>query len=312
MHVLLPEGEPHVRPEELVRRADEDVDVPRLDVDAAVRPVVDGVGPGERADGMRELDDPPHVRRGADGVRRQRERDDARALRELALEIVVVEREVVVDVDEADDDAEVVLQLEPRRDVGVVVEPRHEHLFALAQRARERAREEEVERGHARPEGDLLVAAAEEVDRRGGGRARRARPSSATSRTARRRSRSTRACRRRSRRSPRPGTACRPGRRKTPVAAAAPSSVSVPTPTSSIVVVTWSDLLSVDVPDIGRFRGQRGADEAVALGLREQIAQGPRSRRGSNETSNATESATTANRPSSSRRVTVRARRRSP
>ena len=108
----------------------------RLDVDAAVRPVVHGVGPRERAGRMGEVDDPPHVRRGPDRVRGDREGDDARPFGELPLEIVVVEREVVVDVDEADDDAEVVLELEPRRDVRVVVEARDEHLLALAQRPR--------------------------------------------------------------------------------------------------------------------------------------------------------------------------------
>ena len=46
---------PHVRPEELVRRAEEHVDVPAGDVDRAVRPVVDGVRPGERAGAVREL-----------------------------------------------------------------------------------------------------------------------------------------------------------------------------------------------------------------------------------------------------------------
>src|SRR5207245_1740274 len=38
-----PEGEAEVRPEELVRRADEDVDAPGGDVDRPVRPVMDGV-----------------------------------------------------------------------------------------------------------------------------------------------------------------------------------------------------------------------------------------------------------------------------
>ena len=128
--VLLAERHAHVRPVELVRRAEEHVDVPGRDVDRAVRAVVDGVGPGERADAVGELDDPPHVGRGADGVGGDREGDDARAVAELRGEAVVVEREVVVDVDPADDDADVLLQREPRRDVAVVIELRHEHLVA--------------------------------------------------------------------------------------------------------------------------------------------------------------------------------------
>ena len=127
-----------------------------------MRPVVDGVGPGERADAVGELDDAPHVGRRADRVGRDRERDDARAIAELRLEAVVVEREVVVDVDLANDDAEVLLEREPRRDVAVVVEPGHEHLVARLQLAGERAGEEEVERGHALAERHLVARAAEE------------------------------------------------------------------------------------------------------------------------------------------------------
>ena len=48
--VLPAEGEPHVRAEELVGRADEHVDVPGLDVDASMRTEVDGVRPRECAD----------------------------------------------------------------------------------------------------------------------------------------------------------------------------------------------------------------------------------------------------------------------
>ena len=154
-------GEPEMRPEELVRRAEEDVDVPRLDVDRAVRPVVDRVGPGERTGRMRQLDDPRDVGHRADRVRRDRERDDLRPVGQLPLEVREVEREVVVHLDEADDDAEVVLELEPRRHVGVVVELRDEDLVARRERASERAREQEVERGHALPERDLVGVAAE-------------------------------------------------------------------------------------------------------------------------------------------------------
>ena len=160
--VLLAERHAHVRPVELVRRAEQHVDVPGGHVDRAVRAVVDGVGPGERADAVRELDDAPHVGCRADRVGRDRERDDAGAIVELRLEAVVVEREVVVHVDLADDDAEIVLEREPGRDVAVVVEPGHEHLVAGLQLAGERAREEEVERGHALAERHLVARAAEE------------------------------------------------------------------------------------------------------------------------------------------------------
>ena len=70
-----------------------DVAVPRDDVDRAVRPVVDGVDPGERAGLVRELDDARGCRERADRVRGGREGDDARALgRALRGEVVEVER----------------------------------------------------------------------------------------------------------------------------------------------------------------------------------------------------------------------------
>src|SRR5205823_14982955 len=74
-------GEAHVWPEELVRRADEDVDVPGGDVDRPVRRVVDGVGPGERTGLVGELDNASDVGSGADRVGGDREADQARALR---------------------------------------------------------------------------------------------------------------------------------------------------------------------------------------------------------------------------------------
>ena len=89
-----------------------------------------------------------------------------------ALEVVVVEREVVRHVDEADDDPEVVLQLEPRRHVRVVVELRHEHLVARAQRPREGAREQEVEAVMLGPNATSSGSAAEEVGRTSRARAR--------------------------------------------------------------------------------------------------------------------------------------------
>ena len=268
--VALAEQHPHVRPEELVRRAEEHVDVPAGDVDRAVRAVVDGVRPGERAGAVRELDDPRHVGSRADRVRRDREGDDARPLGELRLEVVEVEREVVVHAREADDDADVLREREPRGDVGVVVEPGAEDLVTRLQRAPERAREQEVERGHARPEGDLarvalqeaaggVVRALDQLDRADARLVR-----------ARRCSRCPRGGSPRSRRSPRPGTGCRRARRRTPACGRAPSSgpERPRRPASS----RSSELLSVDGPAVAGLRGQRGADEAVALGLRDQLA----------------------------------------
>src|SRR5581483_157583 len=99
----------------------------------------------------------------ADGVGREREGDDARAVAELALEVVEVERRVVVDVGEADDEAAVARELEPRRHVRVVVELRADDLVACGQIAGDRAGEREAERRHVRAEHDLGRVAAEEA-----------------------------------------------------------------------------------------------------------------------------------------------------
>ena len=84
-------------------------------------------------------------------------------------------------------------ELEPRRDVGVVVELRAEDLVARPELAARRAREREVERRHVRAEHGLVRRAAEEPRRRSRARARRAPRCGGSSRTARCRSRSTRA-----------------------------------------------------------------------------------------------------------------------
>ena len=158
----LSERHPHVRAEELVRRADENVDIPGCDVDAAVRRVVDGVCPGERAGPVRELDDPADVRRGSDGVRRDGKRDHSRSRRELRGKVVVVELELVGEARRTHDDAEIVRDLEPRRHVPVVIERGDDDLVTLPKRSCERTREEEVERGHALAERDLPGCASEE------------------------------------------------------------------------------------------------------------------------------------------------------
>ena len=121
-----------MRAVELVRRAEQHVDAERGDVDRPVRRVVDGVGPGERAGRVRELDDPRDVGQRADRVRGEREGDDARPVGELPLEVVEVEPASSSTLGEADDQVEVARELEPRRDVAVVVELRDDDLVAGA------------------------------------------------------------------------------------------------------------------------------------------------------------------------------------
>ena len=125
-----------MRPVELVRRAEHDVRAGGLHVDRAVRPVVHGVDPRERAGVVRELRDLGDGRHRADRVRRPRERDDPRALVQQRASCAEVEPALVVDIGEAHGQVAVVRELEPRRDVAVVVEPRADDLVARLPLAR--------------------------------------------------------------------------------------------------------------------------------------------------------------------------------
>ena len=152
-----------MRPEVLVRRADQDVHVPVAHVDRPVRSVVHRVRPGERARIVRKLDDATHVRHRADGVGRDGEGHDASSIGEQPLEVVEVERRVVMDVDESHGQILVVGELEPRRYVRVVVELRDDDLVAGFPRPAGGARQREVQRRHVRAEDGFVRRAAEEV-----------------------------------------------------------------------------------------------------------------------------------------------------
>ena len=113
-HLGPPVGDAEMRAAELVRRADQHVGADLPDVDRLVRRVVDGVDPGQRAGVVRELAHPPGVHDRADRVGRPRERDHPGARPELALQVLEVERRVVVQLDVPDDQAGVVRELQPR------------------------------------------------------------------------------------------------------------------------------------------------------------------------------------------------------
>ena len=106
------------------------------------------------------------VSRRAHGVRGERKCDHPRAFGQLPGEVVEVEGRVLVDLDEADSEVEVLGELEPGRDVPVVVEARDEDLVACCERSSERAGQGEVERRHVLAEHRLAGPAAEEA--RGG------------------------------------------------------------------------------------------------------------------------------------------------
>ena len=80
----------------------------------------------------------------------------------FARQVVVVEREVVGQARDVNHEPEIMRELEPGRDVRVVVERGDDDLVARPQRPREGAAQQEVERGHALPERGLSGRAAEE------------------------------------------------------------------------------------------------------------------------------------------------------
>ena len=124
---------------ELVGRAEEDVAAELGDVDRLVGCVVDGVDPRERPGLAGERADPARVGDAAGGVRGEREGDDPGAVRELALEVVVVDRELVGRRGDEQLEAAVGGELDPGRDAAVVVELGRQDL-AAGRRGRGRRR----------------------------------------------------------------------------------------------------------------------------------------------------------------------------
>ena len=113
---------------------------------------MDGVHPRERSGLVREIGHGADVRSGSHRVRGRWERDDAGAVAELLAQEVEVEREIVAHVGDPHDDAEVLLQVQPWRNVPVVIEGCDHNLVAGPELAPECPCEEEVERRHALPE----------------------------------------------------------------------------------------------------------------------------------------------------------------
>ena len=160
------EQDADVRAEELVRRADQEVAPDRGHVDRAVRGEVDGVDVRERARIAAERAQGGDVVHRAGAVRCPAERGDPRAVGEQGGKCVGVDdADLRVDRDLAHGHAAILGRKQPRRDVGVVVEPGHQHLVARAQVAEERPRGVHRERRHVRAEHDLARLGAEEARR---------------------------------------------------------------------------------------------------------------------------------------------------
>ncbi len=135
-----------------------------------VRRVVDGVGPGERAGAVRELDDRGRVRDRAERVRGERDRDHPRARADERGEVLHVERAVAWQESGLAHHEPVILRdAQPGGDVRVVIELRRDDLVAGRERAAEGVHELELERRRVRAERDLAGIRTEQV---GGRRAR--------------------------------------------------------------------------------------------------------------------------------------------
>src|SRR5438874_1788695 len=81
-----------MRTEELVSRADQKIDIERLDVDRTMRTIVHGIHPHLRPRGMRESRDPRQVVDGAERIRGIAHCHEARAWGEQPLEGLEIER----------------------------------------------------------------------------------------------------------------------------------------------------------------------------------------------------------------------------
>ena len=128
------------------------------------------VSPCERADTVCRGSDPAGVRDRADGIRCEREGHDTRALADQLLEPLDVQRHVLgPNRRGADDELVIPRHEQPGRDVGVVIERRHDDLVARLERAGDRVGKQEVERRHVRPEGDAAGLTAGELGGRHAG-----------------------------------------------------------------------------------------------------------------------------------------------
>ena len=126
-----PVEQTEVRPEELVRRADKEVRTHRDHVDGHVRGGVDRVHVSERARRVSHRHDARDGVQGSDRVGGQPYRDDARPWPQGPLEAVQVESAVLPsDLDPANPNAALSLELQPGRDVGVVIQACDHHFVA--------------------------------------------------------------------------------------------------------------------------------------------------------------------------------------
>jgi len=154
-----------VRPEELVRGADQVIDAQRAHVDRTMRRQVHRIDPHARAGGVSSLGDAPHVVHRAERVRGIPHGDEPSTLAEQPLESIEIESPLLDRDGNAPNDDAPLFEIEPRADIGVVIEIAHDDLVPRAQRTRDGVTEGVRERRHVRPEDDLVRRRATEERR---------------------------------------------------------------------------------------------------------------------------------------------------
>ena len=154
----------HVRSEEFVCRAGQEVAVERRDVDEPVRSVVDGIDVAKGAGRVSQAYDFLDGIDGADRIRRVANGDKLCFFVDLRRQVGHVERAVgVVDFCPANSYAPIFCHGQPRRDVRVVIEASHEDFVPAIEVAADGARDGEGQRRHVGTEGDFVGAAVQEV-----------------------------------------------------------------------------------------------------------------------------------------------------
>ena len=167
--IALAEENAHMRSEEFVGGADEEVAIERGHVDEAVRAIVHGVDVGKRTGGVSQADDRLHRIDRAHGIRCVADGDKLGAFADFAGQVGDIERAIFfVDFGPADGDAFVVLfaifgEREPGRDVGVVIEAGDQDFVPGTEVARDRTRDGVGKGGHVLAEDDFVGGAVEEV-----------------------------------------------------------------------------------------------------------------------------------------------------
>jgi hypothetical protein len=152
-----------VRPEPFVRAADQEVGVQCLDIDRRVRRVGDGIDIGQCPDLMRPRDDLADRVDRPDSVARIADGDELRPRGQLRLEVLEIERHVVLaDIHLADGETAVGGHALPGADVRLVVERRDDDLVAGPQRGADAPPDMERERRHVVAELDLVRAGGSE------------------------------------------------------------------------------------------------------------------------------------------------------